>query len=196
MNIPRQFRESRGESKDSKARPAVKRKLFGEILRQTRAAALHQLSRGAPRFAALAQLWRAAGVGLRGRLRDEVFARSGGGWRCWRSTEGFIRSQVDSAVLASTALLVASRGAKVVAQAAGQELMPRSLWDVGLVQELQRHIDEELAEALQADELIRFLQLVDHLALLRAVRPPMWRSFMFALLRSRDRWPQARCLMG
>eukprot|EP00434_Breviolum_minutum_P036876 symbB.v1.2.032689.t1/scaffold3956.1/size49429/2 len=49
-------------------------------------------------------------------------------------------------------------------------------------------MEEELKE-LKADEVLRLVQLMEHLTFLRAQRPPMWRSFMSALLRSRQHWP-------
>ncbi|CAL1152182.1 unnamed protein product [Cladocopium goreaui] len=70
----------------------------------------------------------------------------------------------------------------------------RALWDVGVVQALQPHIDDELAQGLEPQELLRSLQLLEHLALLRAVRPPMWRAFMSALWKSREKWPQEDCV--
>eukprot|EP00435_Cladocopium_sp_Y103_P063648 s485_g25.t1 len=70
----------------------------------------------------------------------------------------------------------------------------RALWDVGVVQALQPHIDAELAQGLKSQEVLRSLQLLEHLALLRAVRPPMWRAFMSALFTSREKWPQEDCV--
>ncbi|CAK9046961.1 unnamed protein product [Durusdinium trenchii] len=68
----------------------------------------------------------------------------------------------------------------------------RAVWDVGLVQEVQKKIDQEFAQGLQAEELERMLRMMLFLANLRVVRPPMWRSFMSSLMNSMRHMPKLK----